>query len=77
MYGANWWEANEIDQNLLQTLITYAYPGSFSGEIVVGHVQLTKDYYIQRINELCKPKLAVCGANELKFNKENFVQFMK
>jgi hypothetical protein len=77
MFGSNWWEANEIDQNLLQTLVTYAWPGNFQGEIVVGHVQLTREYYVRRVNELCKPKLAVCGESELKFNKDNLTQVMK
>jgi hypothetical protein len=53
-------------------LLSNDFPGVVPGEMIVAHGKLDRDYYIHRINELCKPKLAACADGELKFNPANF-----
>jgi len=71
-WGSNWWDAGEINQDLLQNLLSNYFPGYFSGEMIRSHGNFDRKYYTQRINELCKPKLAACAESELNFNSANF-----
>ena len=72
MAGTNWWDAKEIEPQLLDSLIKTAFPGYLNGEAIISDQPLTRDYYTNRIRELCKTVKKDCEASTLKFNEQNF-----
>src|SRR5208283_2620612 len=43
--NSNWWDAAEVDQNLLQWLLANRYPGYADPEVISSPTKITKDYY--------------------------------
>ena len=70
--GTNWWDAKEVQSELLDFLTENAFPGFVPGELVIGRKPLTRDYYENRISELCKVAKKNCEVSKLKFKAENF-----
>jgi hypothetical protein len=65
--NSNWWDVAEVDQGLLQELIKYRYPGYVEREPIVTTTPITKDYYVHRIEILCKPFITNCESENLLF----------
>jgi hypothetical protein len=65
--NSNWWDAAEVDQDLLKLLITYRYPGYVDRESIATSTPLTKDYYVHRIEILGKPFITNCKREKLLF----------
>jgi Pentapeptide repeats (8 copies) len=72
LFYSNWWDAAEVDQDLLPQLIRYRYPGYADGERIATTTPVTKDYYVHRIEILCRPFITICESANLLF-KDTFV----
>jgi uncharacterized protein YjbI with pentapeptide repeats len=65
--ASNWWDAANIDQTLLDFLITYQYP-FWNGDVEFAPLEKpTLEHYTARIAELCQPLRPACKAENLKF----------
>jgi hypothetical protein len=65
--ATNWWDVSNIDQNLLDSLITYQYP-FWNGDFNFAPLEKpTLEHYAARIAELCQPLRPACKAENLKF----------
>jgi hypothetical protein len=69
---SNWWDVASIDSELLQRSIQDNYPGYSDHEIIFGKLAPTKDYYLKRVDLLCRDSRAACEKLNLRF-EERFV----
>jgi hypothetical protein len=66
-YASNWWDAQNIDQDLLDMLIEYQYPFFVQNVAFAPLPEPTIGHYRARIAELCQPPRPICRAENLKF----------
>ena len=72
MAGTNWWDAKEVEPKLLEFLIKTVFPGFVKLEAIVGDKPLTREYYANKVIELCKIARLTCDASELQFDASDF-----
>lgn len=65
--ASNWWDAQVIDQGLLNNLIQYQHPFYLANAVYTVPPEPTQAHYNERIAQLCQPPRPACAAQNLRF----------
>jgi hypothetical protein len=66
------WDAAKIDKDLLELFISDHYPGYYEHELLSARKGFNQEYYVAKIEQLCKAVGLNCADRELKFVGTNF-----